>query len=239
VQLIRRAGGFTLVELAVVLLVVTLLLGSVLVPLASQVRQRNFAETQRVLEDTREALIGYAMVNGRLPRPAQSITNGAERASCASDAECTGYIPWEALGTSKTDSWGKMIRYSVSPNFANAAITLSTVGNRAVQTRDSTGAIVPLTTQPPCSVVQPCTPAVIVSFGGSNHGVTADVAAVIDGSATNTDEDANTVNDGTTPFWYRQPSERTSSTGGEFDDQVVWISPGILFSRLVSAGRLP
>jgi len=236
----RCGQGFTLVELAVVLVVVALLLGSVLVPLATQVKQRSASETQRILDDTREALIGFAMVNGRLPRPAQSLTDGTERGACATEAECTGHIPWATLGTPKTDAWGKMIRYSVSLNFANGAFTLSTVANRAVQTRDSAGTAVPLTTPlASCSAVLPCTPAVIFSFGANNHGLTADGAGVIDGSTTNTDEDSNNTNDGTAAFMYRQPSENPGVTGGEFDDQVVWIPPGILFNRMVAAGRLP
>jgi hypothetical protein len=80
---------------------------------------------------------------------------------------------------------------------------------------------------------------VIWSFGANNHGVTAEGTAVVDGSASNTDEDANASNDGTNAFVYRQASENTSPPGGEFDDQVVWIAPGILFNRMVAAGRLP
>lgn len=239
-QLTRGASGFTLVELAVVLLVVALLLGSVLVPLATQARQRNISDTQRVLDETREALIGFAMATGRLPRPAVSVTNGSERASCATEAECTGHIPWTALGTSKTDAFGKMIRYSVSRDYANGSFTLSTVANRAIQTRDAAGTAVALTTPiASCSVATPCTPAVIFSLGANNYGVTTDGATVADGSASNTDEDANATNDGTTAFMYRQASENTGTAGGEFDDQVVWIPPGVLFNRMVQAGRLP
>jgi prepilin-type N-terminal cleavage/methylation domain-containing protein len=239
-QLIRGSRGFTLVELAVVLLVVTLLLGSVLVPLATQARQRNVAETQRILEETREALIGFAMANGRLPRPAVSVTDGSERAACAAEAECTGYIPWTALGTPKTDAFGKMIRYSVSLAYANGSFTLSTVANRSIQTRDAAGTAVALTTPlASCSAATPCTPAVIFSLGANNHGVTTDGTTVADGSATNTDEDANATNDGTAAFMYRQASESTGTTGGEFDDQVTWIPAGILFNRMVAAGRLP
>jgi type II secretory pathway pseudopilin PulG len=46
-------GGFTLVELAVVVLVVTLLLGSLLIPLATQVEQRNVSETQKRLQESK------------------------------------------------------------------------------------------------------------------------------------------------------------------------------------------
>jgi type II secretory pathway pseudopilin PulG len=68
----RRTRGFTLVELAVVFLIVTLLFGSILYTLSAQLEQRNFAETRRRLETARELLISYAIVNGRLPCPAVS-----------------------------------------------------------------------------------------------------------------------------------------------------------------------
>jgi prepilin-type N-terminal cleavage/methylation domain-containing protein len=74
----RREHGFTLVELAVVVLVVGLLIGSLLVPLSTQVDQRNAAETQRRLEDAREALLGFAATNDRFPCPASSTSNGQE-----------------------------------------------------------------------------------------------------------------------------------------------------------------
>ena len=53
--------GFTLVEMAVVVVVMALILGSILVPLSTQVEQRQVVDTQRVLEDIKEALIGYAL----------------------------------------------------------------------------------------------------------------------------------------------------------------------------------
>ena len=113
VALRHASQGFTLFELAVVLLVVTLLLGSILVPLRAQVQQRNIAETQRILEETRDSLIGYAMIHGRLPRPAASATDGVERDTpCTRDADCTGFVPWATLGTSQVDAWGKILRYS-------------------------------------------------------------------------------------------------------------------------------
>ena len=67
-----KQAGFTLIELAVVIVVIALLLGSILVPLTSQVEQRKVLETQKTLDEIKEALIGFAMINGRLPRPATS-----------------------------------------------------------------------------------------------------------------------------------------------------------------------
>src|SRR5215468_4191829 len=97
--------GFTLLELAVVVLVVTLLLGSLLVPLATQVEQRNVSETQKRLQEIKEALIGFAMANGRFPCPAgnQPGDKGIEKfAGVPASGNCTnffdGYVPGITLG---------------------------------------------------------------------------------------------------------------------------------------------
>jgi prepilin-type N-terminal cleavage/methylation domain-containing protein len=65
----ERARGFTLVEVAIAVFIITLLLGSILVPLHTQVEQRQVAETQKMLEDIKEALIGHAIAKGYLPCP--------------------------------------------------------------------------------------------------------------------------------------------------------------------------
>jgi type II secretory pathway pseudopilin PulG len=228
------SGGFTLIELAVVVLVITLLVGSILVPLTSQVQQRKLVETQRTLDDIRETLIGFAMVNGRLPRPATSATDGNERpADCANDTDCTGFLPWTTLGTQKADAYGKIIRYSVTPSFANAAtpITLTSAPGRSVSTRQSVA---------PFGVVTMITsvPALIWSQGPERGGTSADGAAMPDDSTTNLDEKANGGATVTTVI-SRNPSESTTAPGGEFDDIVTWVPTGLLLNRMVTAGRLP
>ena len=224
------AAGFTLIEMAIVFLLVTLLLGGMLIPLSTQIEQRRIGETQKALDEIKEALIGYAVVNGRLPRPAQSATNGAERAACgagaAGEANCTGFIPWETLGVRKLDAWGKIVRYSVTPAYADAAFGFGTAGTKTVQTRNP--ALVNLATN---------APAVIYSHGNGNWGTGDSGNAFADGSATNADEDSN--NGATTSFISRTPTENAAAAGGEFDDVVTWLSPNILFSRMVAAGKLP
>ena len=64
-----RQRGFSLLEMAIVLLVIGLLLGGALIPLSVQMEKRDRDSTRQQLLDMREALIGYALVNGRLPCP--------------------------------------------------------------------------------------------------------------------------------------------------------------------------
>ncbi len=56
-----RQRGFTLLELALVLLVITVLLGGLAVPFTRQIETRRIAETQKAMATIQDALIGYAM----------------------------------------------------------------------------------------------------------------------------------------------------------------------------------
>ena len=57
----KPQGGFTLIELAIVLVIVTILIGGLAVPLSAQIEARRIAETRKTMEEAREAIIGYAM----------------------------------------------------------------------------------------------------------------------------------------------------------------------------------
>lgn len=230
-----RYRGFSLVEMAIVLVIVGLALGAGLSVLSGQIEQKKINETQKVLEEARDALIGFAIVNGRLPRPATVLNNGVEIANCPNDAVCTGLIPWSVLGVSKLDGWGKIIRYSVTPAFANAAFTQSTVGTKNVRTRVNGGPI-------SVTAVAANVPAVVFSHGRDNFGTT-DGGVAIPNSAvglTNTDEITNDTGAGTGPagtnFIQRAPSINTA-VPGVFDDMVVWLPTATLLSRLSAVGK--
>ena len=84
----RRQDGFTLTELAVVLIIVGLLLGGLFVPLSAQTDMKSRSDNSKSLADIRDALIGFAIINGRLPCPAdRGITTGT--ASAGLEAEMT------------------------------------------------------------------------------------------------------------------------------------------------------
>lgn len=134
----ERTRGFTLVEIAIAIFIITILLGSILVPLTTQVESRNVDATQRILEQAREALLGFAAANGYFPCPASSTSNGQEAAgfdhSAGAATTCPatvlggntyiGFLPAARLGFTPTDAngyaldaWGltqNRIRYAVS-----------------------------------------------------------------------------------------------------------------------------
>lgn len=56
-----RTRGFTLIELAIVLVIITVLIGGLAMPLSAQIQARRIAETRKDMEAIQDALIGYAM----------------------------------------------------------------------------------------------------------------------------------------------------------------------------------
>jgi prepilin-type N-terminal cleavage/methylation domain-containing protein len=82
--------GFTLLELAIVMFVVALLLGGMLMPLGAQRDIRALAETEKSLEKARDALLGFAVINERLPCPATANSSGRETFCSTADYPCTG-----------------------------------------------------------------------------------------------------------------------------------------------------
>ncbi len=82
--------GFTLVELAVVVVIVGLMLAGLLVPISAQMDMQSFRKTNENLIEMKEALIGYAIINGRLPCPATITSNGRESFCPAATGTCVG-----------------------------------------------------------------------------------------------------------------------------------------------------
>jgi prepilin-type N-terminal cleavage/methylation domain-containing protein len=106
-----RHHGFSLIELAIVLVVITILLTTIGLPIAAQVEQRRREETIRQLEVIREAIIGFAMARGRLPCPARIADNGQESLKSNDEVygDCEvyrGYVPAATLGITPIDSNG-------------------------------------------------------------------------------------------------------------------------------------
>lgn len=231
-----RLAGFTLVEIAIVLVVVGLLIGGLITPLSTQLEQRRTMDTQRAMEEAREALIGFSVRNGYLPCPAISAANGLEdRAGerCTNERR-TGFLPWATLGMPKLDSWGHIFRYSVTPEFADSAVRfqLSTPRDITVATRDAAGNLVAATA--PNDI-----PAVIVSAGKNGYGGFSDLGVrAADAGNGNADEKVNMLPGGTA-FIARGASDNAALPGGAYDDLVVWLSPNILFNRMIAAQRLP
>jgi prepilin-type N-terminal cleavage/methylation domain-containing protein len=89
------AAGFSLVEMAIVLVIFALLAGGLMMTLTTQQEVQRLSEARRQLADIREALIGYAVANGRLPPPANpGIASGTAGAGEIDNTLTQGVIPW-------------------------------------------------------------------------------------------------------------------------------------------------
>lgn len=233
---VKNSTGFTLVEMAIVLVIVGLLLGGLLMPLSAQVEQRRISETQKTLDEIKEALIGFAISKGYLPCPDKTGVGGAGTANdgqedVAATGACVnqeGNIPWATLGVADVDGWGNRIHYRVDATFSNrsplATFSLASAGTLCV------GQATACTT-----IVASALPAVILSYGKNGFGA-INSSGNTNPAPTSADELENTnVN---VNFVSRIPSP-AGSPAGEFDDIVTWLSPNILFSRMISAQKLP
>lgn len=244
--------GFTLVEMAVVLVIVGLLLGGIMTPLSAQMDQRRISETQKALEEINQALIGFAIVNGRLPCPAPAATPtgaagaGLEPAPLLADgcANNAGVLPWATLGVNETDAWGRRYTYKVTQVFTRtipqtallgciatpqyAAFALCTQGDMTIKTAAAGG-----------STVSNTIPALVISHGKNGNGAFTSQGVPQLPSGADADEIINQLtpqNVGTGTAGATFVSKTQTAT---FDDLVIWLSPNILFNRMVAAGKLP
>ena len=270
-----RATGFTLVEIAIAVFIIVLLLGSILVPLTTQVENRNTDATQRILDQAREALIGYAAATGRFPCPASNTSNGLELFFSPGGSAANGICHTSVTGTAGTnvyigflpaatlsftpadangfavDAWGltqNRIRYAVSYQTVNGVARpfttqtnppTNTLGMRAAGMSNIMGAgLLNICNTSTASTPTACASAaatltsnaiaVIWSLGANaatSGGVSADEA-----------ENAEAFTSGDRVFVMRV---RSNVPGSEFDDIVTWISPPVLFNRLIASGQLP
>lgn len=219
-----RPSGFTLVELTIVIVLVSLLIGGLLIPLSAQRELQSLIESQKRLTDIKEALLGFAVVNGRLPCPSTtadptSASYGVEDAACAG---IEGYLPWRTLGVQATDAWGITRTATADPFFGfwryrvddafTVAFTLNTVPTSNLLIQDAAGNA--LTESAANS------PVVIVYSTGPDRTP----------NGQNIDTDAGATTD---------PTYQAGDPSSTFDDIVLWISRPILLSRMISAGKLP
>ena len=264
-----RQRAFTLVEMAVVLAIVGLLLGSLMYTLSAQSDQRAREQTQRTLEQAREALLGYAVANGRLPCPAAGGATGAE--SPAGGGNCTnyydGFLPAITLGFQPVDAqgygldaWNNRIRYAVAQNL-NAATCVGTSATphftaqatlkqngMSCQPNSNDLLICKSTTSAPAPVPGSCGAADNVVTNANPSGTVVAIlfspgknyaVAATAAAALAANKPDEAANLDGNSVFISHTLAPVGAAGGEFDDMMLWIPVGSFYGRLATAGVLP
>jgi prepilin-type N-terminal cleavage/methylation domain-containing protein len=258
--------GFTLIEIAVVLVIVGVLVGSFIGSVSSRIETTRRDNTKQQLEEIKEAIIGHAITHGRLPCPTTTTGLGREQPG---PGVCTwqhGFVPGVTLGLSGnynrddllTDSWGNPIRYTVS--IANGSALTSAPGaggmvdvgmaalapdlvvcdGDSTMTNDCAGAPVPakLTDEAPF---------ILLSLGKDGSDFVTNTAPNSD-QGENSGELAVAANAageniaytvGANLVFVSKSYSDEVSAAGRFDDIVVWESKYVLYSRMMDAGQFP
>ncbi len=284
--------GFTLVEIAIVLLIVTILLGYTVALFPRQQELKQYRAVNQEMEQIIAAIIGFAQVNGRLPCPA--IPNSAGNEDGGGAANCNnnygGFVPVNTLGIQGRlnadslllDPWGNPYRYYVSDSDIVAAG--GTVGVDDFVRAGEMRAVGLVSTIDPdyidldgmyiiCDAAgtsndDQCTgaaevfgryeagppvfyagaPFVLISHGKNwNEAAAAgDEAENMGDTLTNALPTPMPIGPTGAPYLLKDVSggettfvRRTTGFADDYDDVVKWVSPNILYSKMIEAGQLP
>ena len=233
---LHRQYGFSLIEMAIVLVILGLLLGGLIMPLTSQREVAQREATERQLQEIRNAIVGFAQINNRLPCPAAPGTNGVEFrfATGPNTGNCratsTPLLPFQALGIhgniigrDLVDAWQRPIRYRLTnPTGANWSYARW---------------LTPFPAQLPSFRI--CNDTAC----GTNQIIATEVAAV----AFSTGPDGASPSPSISPDqqenqdvdddFVMRPHTGDARTDQEFDDILVWISGPTLVYELSRAGQ--
>jgi len=253
--MVRRASerGFTLIEMAIVVVIIGLLLSGGLLAVSPVLQSSKLSDTNARLERLEQALTVYVIQNGCLPCPADrglaststdagwshaadyyGPSHTAQTRGCSNAATCAafvGVVPWATMGISEadiTDAWGNRIGYAV----AGGLTQTTTIMQRSGSSYPTVGNQVIFNT---AGVSQTTTGAyVLISFGPdmtyANAATTGTVRPETSYAFDTTD--ASGRNDpanhtaATTPF--AQGDFVGTATEDHFDDLVRWRSAPII-----------
>ena len=208
-------SGFSLMELAVVLMIIGTLMSGVLVAIGNSFESGRRTNAQNQLRQIEEALYGFATSHRRFPCPADA--NGAEDCSLQ-----VGFLPLILGLSGRTDTNGILLDPWGSPFLYGAHASYTTEATLVAQFGNPIGTLLRLASASDCdaaNMLNSTIPAIVITRGANWA------------TATSLDETENSDLD--------DCFVNTTYSEDNFDDQLIWLSPYVLFNRMVSAGRLP
>jgi len=292
-----KQTGFTLIEIAIALIIVSILLGYTVAMLPRQQELKQYRAVKRQMDEIVEALIGFAQVNGRLPCPAIPNSSGVEDLDNDGTLPdgCNnygGFVPVNTLGLNGRlnddsllqDPWGNPYRYYVTnvdfdvdqrsdfviPGEMRAVGLVDSDNDRYI---DLDGRYLichdPGDTDDPDNMCLDADNEVFgrfTAFGGGpasryagapfvllSQGKNWNQVAAAGDELENSGSNTTALLDlgmaaGPSAATYVLKNvaanetvfvRRRSGMADDFDDVVRWVSPSILFSRMIQAGQLP
>lgn len=252
-KIYKKNAGFSLVEMAIVLVILGFVLTALLLPLRAQREQAAQLQTNNTLENSKQALLGFAQANGRLPCPAIAGSGIAAPNASGACTQQTGFLPAATLGLQPVDAqgfaldaWNNPIRYSVAQN--NVDLTTGVATSNSVYTTSngiSNAGIINLSQSASLRVcasasafATTCSAPPVSSE--TNYLINNAIAVIFSTGATasqgagSNDETENL--DADTVFVSRDLSQ--TAAPNEFDHLVTWISPYVLYNAMIQAGQL-
>jgi prepilin-type N-terminal cleavage/methylation domain-containing protein len=249
--------GFTLLEIMLAILILTILVSGMAVPLSTQVAMRRHEETRRILDEAREALLGFAAANGRLPCPATATSRGEESfapAGNAANGNCAsfhdGFLPAAAIGLWPLDAegfardgWGTQanrVRYAVHGagqaigGVVNALTRSNGMRQATLDELGSASGFLVICGTGASVTATSCGPAVNQLTRRAAFVLLSLGANAADSPRQGSDESRNLDGDGVFVS-----HEVTTASGNEFDDYLTWVPVNVLAGRMIAAGRLP
>ena len=246
---LKIASGFSLIEMSIVLVIIGLLLGGLLLPLSTQQEIHNIKKTEQIIDDTLDAIYGYIYINEYLPCP---DTNRDGLEDLASGAACNGLpdsppdccaaqqgdVPWQTLGSAKGDSFrGNTLAYRIDEEYQQRSgqSTATTLCNPASPIAQASMRVCTDGTDALSCVASSITTSAgiaVWSYGKNGWGATNDQGGVNQAPTSNfetenTDDDDDLV---------RAIRTNDTSSVGEFDDILRFISHETLCAKMVDAG---
>lgn len=234
----KRQIGFTLVEIALVLLIVGLIVGGGLSLIGSQIESSRHTKTAAIIEEAKSAIMGFVLVNQYLPCPDADNDGLEDRAGLGPrNGLCQlgsfqGELPSGTLGDDFRDAWGNPLYYAVETGDlftdANTPITtaaLADVGNITIDDPETGNTI---TTE---AVF------VVLSFGKNATETWASInagACPTGGLPAGAAEQENCDTDNI----YDRGRINTESEANFYDDQIDWMAAPLLFGKMAEGNRL-
>lgn len=227
----RVLRGFSLLELAMAMVILSLLMGWLMTPLRAQRSLIAYKETDWRLQQAQQALYGHAVIYHYLPCPDDDMPpdgweNVLSNQTCRSDQ---GVLPWQQLSLPATDAWGRYFLYRADSTFTHHgnwfSINDAELASNLQVTGDE-GVVTSVASRPM---------AIVLSHGENGlGGIQSGAQAQAMAAPQQADELENADGD----VFYVDKSQ-SQLNGQVFDDRLIMLSPKALIYQMVQAQRLP